>query len=79
LLRSRRLASPLVVADVPSQALKDDVCSLLEVEDADLVPEVLLHIAYEVVSQLDRAEVFRLLSLKEQSLCGFLGEQIRSL
>jgi hypothetical protein len=52
---------------------------LPEVEEDDLATEVLLHVAFKVVSQLDRAEEFRLLSLKEQSLRGFLGEQIRSL
>jgi hypothetical protein len=70
---------PRVVADVPPQALEDEVCSLPEVEEADLAPEVLLHIAYEVVSQLDKAEVLQSLSLEEQSLRSFLGEQIRSL
>jgi hypothetical protein len=59
--------------------LDDEVCSLPEVKEVDLAPEVLLHIAYEVVSQLDRAEVFRSLSLEEQSLHSFLGEQICSL
>jgi hypothetical protein len=59
--------------------LDDEVCSLPEVKEVDLAPEVLLHIAYEVVSQLDRAEVFQSLSLEEQSLHSFLGEQIRSL
>jgi hypothetical protein len=70
---------PQVVADVPPQALDVEVYSLPKVEDAYLAPEVLLHIAYEVVSQLDRVEGFQLLSLKEQSLRGFVGEQICSL
>jgi hypothetical protein len=48
-------------------------------EDEDLTPEVLLHVAYEVVSQLDRVEVYRSLSLEEQSLRNFLVEQIHSL
>jgi hypothetical protein len=55
------------------------VFSLPEVDGEDLGPEVLLHIAYEVVSQLDMVEVFRSLSLEEQSLHDFLGEQICSL
>jgi hypothetical protein len=58
---------------------EDDDCPLLEVEDECLAPEVLLHIAYEVVSQLDRAEESRLLSLDDQSLHDFLVEQIWSL
>jgi hypothetical protein len=49
------------------------------VEDECLTLEVLLHIAYEVVSQLDRAKEFMLLSLNEQSLHNFLEEHIRSL
>jgi hypothetical protein len=48
-------------------------------DDEDLTLEVLLHVAFEVISQLDRAEVFRSLSIKELSLCDFLVEQIRSL
>jgi hypothetical protein len=48
--------------------LEDEVCLLLEVEDECLTHEVLLHIAYEVVSQLDNAEDFRQLSLEEHSL-----------
>jgi hypothetical protein len=47
-------------------------------EDEDLTLEVLLYVAYEMVSQLGRA-VYRLLSLEEQSLCDFLVEQILSL
>jgi hypothetical protein len=39
----------------------------------------LLHIAYEVVSQLDNAEDFRHLSLEELSLQDFLVQQIHSL
>jgi hypothetical protein len=60
-------------------AFEVDDYSLPEEEDADLSPEVLLHVAYEVVSQLDRAKEFRSLSLEEQSLRDFLGEQIHSL
>jgi hypothetical protein len=70
---------PLPVAASPPHASEDDDCSLLEEEDEDLASEVLLHVAYEVVSQLDMAEDFRSLSLEEQSLCGFLVEQIHSL
>jgi hypothetical protein len=69
----------LVAATGSPQAFEGDYCSLPEVEDEDLVPEVLLHVAYEVVTQLDRAEEFRLLSLEEQSLRNFLVEQICSL
>jgi hypothetical protein len=47
-----------------------------EVEDECLTPEVLLHVAYEVVSQLDKAEESMLLSLEEHSLPDFLVEQI---
>jgi hypothetical protein len=47
-------------------------------EDEDLTLEVLLYVAYEMVSQLGRA-VYRLLLLEEQSLCDFLVEQILSL
>jgi hypothetical protein len=61
------------------QAIEDDDCSLPDEEDEDLTPEVLLHVAYEVVSKLDRAKVYRLLSLEEQSLNDFLVEQICSL
>jgi hypothetical protein len=43
-------------------------------DDEDLALEVLLHVAFEVISQLDRAEVFRSLSIKELSLCDFLVE-----
>jgi hypothetical protein len=49
------------------------------VDGEDLTLVVLLHIAYEVVSHLDRAEAFRSLMLEEQSLCSFFGEHIRSL
>jgi hypothetical protein len=78
LLHSRRL-DPLVIVADPPQALDDAVYSLPEVDGKDLALEVLLHIACKVVSQVDRAEVFRSFSLEEQSLCGFLGEQIHSL
>jgi hypothetical protein len=42
-------------------------------------PVVLLHIAYEVISRLDRAEDFRLLEPEEQSLRDFIENQIASL
>jgi hypothetical protein len=48
--------------------LEDEVYPPSEVEDECLTPEVLLHIAYEVVSQLDQAEEFRLLLLEKCSL-----------
>jgi hypothetical protein len=46
------------------------------VEDDCLAPDILLHITYEVVSQLDRAEESKCLSSKEHSLCYFLVEQV---
>jgi hypothetical protein len=51
----------------------------LEEEDENLDLEGLLHVAYEVVSQLVRAKEFRSLSLEEQSLHDFTVEQICSL
>jgi hypothetical protein len=48
--------------------LEDEVYPPSEVEDECLTPEVLLHIAYEVVSQLDQAEEFMLLLLEKCSL-----------
>jgi hypothetical protein len=55
------------------------ICSQPVVEDEYLLPEVRLHIAFEVVSQLDKAEDARWLSPKELSFCDFLVEQISSL
>jgi archaellum component FlaC len=49
------------------------------VEDEYLSLEAQLDITFEVVSQLDEAEVFRSLSPEELSLRVFLIEQIRSL
>jgi hypothetical protein len=49
------------------------------VHDECLTLEVLLHIAFEVISQLDKAEESRWLSPEEFSLCDFLVQQIRSL
>jgi hypothetical protein len=49
------------------------------VQDECLTLEVLLHIAFEVISQLDKAEESRWLSPEEFSLCDFLVQQIRSL
>jgi hypothetical protein len=78
----------LVTTAGSPQAFEDDDCSLPDEEDEDLAPEeenedltleVLLHVAYEVVSKLDRVEEFRSLSLEEQSLRDFLVEQICSL
>jgi hypothetical protein len=54
-------------------------CSQPEVEDEYLSPEMRLHIAFEVVSQLDKAKNFRWLPLEELSFRDFLVEQIRSL
>jgi hypothetical protein len=48
-------------------------------EDEYLSLEVWLHIAFEVIFQLDKAEDFRWLSLEDLCLCDFLVEQIRSL
>jgi hypothetical protein len=50
-----------------------------EVEDECLTPEVRLHIALEVVTQLDKAEDFIRLSSEKLSLREFLVEQISSL
>jgi hypothetical protein len=58
---------------------KDEFSALPELEDERLSPEVLLHIAYEVVSQLDRAEEFRTLSPDKEDLHDFLEDQIVSL
>jgi hypothetical protein len=49
------------------------------VEDECLTPEVLLHIAFEVVSQLDKAEESGWLSPEEHSLHDFVVDQMRSL
>jgi hypothetical protein len=49
------------------------------VEDKCLTPEVLLHIANEVVSQLDRAKESKWLSPEEHSLHDFLVEHVGSL
>jgi hypothetical protein len=59
--------------------LEDDLCSPRELEDEHPSPVVLLHIANEVVSQLVRAEDFRLLSPKKESLRDFLVDKITSL
>jgi hypothetical protein len=58
---------------------EDEVYLLPKDEDECLTPEILLHIAYEVVSQLDNAEEFRQFSLNELSLGDFLVEQIHIL
>jgi hypothetical protein len=68
-----------VVSTVPSPVLENEACLLPEEEDECLAIEILLHIAYEVVSQLDNAEDFIQLSLEEHSLRYFLVEQIHSL
>jgi hypothetical protein len=48
-------------------------------DDECLVPEVLLHIAFTVISQLSKSEEYRLLSPKELSLRDFLVDQFRLL
>jgi hypothetical protein len=53
---------------------EDELCSLPELEDEHPSSEVLLYISYEVVSQLDGAEDYRLLSPEEQSLRYFLKD-----
>jgi hypothetical protein len=59
--------------------IQDEVCLPPQEEDECLSPDVLLHIAYDVVSQLDNAADFWQLSLEELSLQDFLVEQIDSL
>jgi hypothetical protein len=44
---------------VSSTMIEDEVCLPPEEEDECLTPDVLLHIAYEVVSQLDNVADFR--------------------
>jgi hypothetical protein len=58
--------------------LEDDLCSPPELEDERPSSVVLLHIVYEVASQLDKAEDFRLLPPEEESLRDFLVDQITS-
>jgi hypothetical protein len=48
-------------------------------DDECLVPEVLLHIAFTVISQLSKSEEYRLLSPEELSLRDFLVDQFRLL
>jgi hypothetical protein len=48
-------------------------------DDECLTSEVLHHIAFEVISQLDKVEEYRWLLPKELSLRNFLVEKIRSL
>jgi hypothetical protein len=61
------------VSNVPLPMLEGEVCLPPEEEDECLTPKVLLHIVYEVVSQLENTEDFRQLSLKELSLCDILA------
>jgi hypothetical protein len=68
-----------LVEQMPLAIAEDELCSPPDLNDEHLCPEVLLHIAYEVVSELDMAEEFRLLSLDENDLCNFLEDQITSL
>jgi hypothetical protein len=53
----------LTQVPLPSQPVVEDEC---------LTPEILLHIAFEVTSQLDKAEESRWLSPEEFSLRDFL-------
>jgi hypothetical protein len=71
-------AFPEMSADLLS-VFEDEVYLPPKDEDECLTPEILLHIAYEVVSQLDNAEEFRQFSLDELSLGDFLVEQIHIL
>jgi hypothetical protein len=66
------------VSTVHTPVLEDEVCLPPDEEDECLTPEVLLHIAYEVVSQLYNTEDFSQLLLEECSLQDFLVEQIHS-
>jgi hypothetical protein len=76
----RHVAAFPEVATAPSLVLEDEACLPPQEEDEYLTPKVLLHIAYEVVSQLDNDEDFRQLSLEELSLIhDFLVAQIHSL
>jgi hypothetical protein len=59
--------------------IEDEVCLPPQEEDECLTPAVLLHIAYEVVSQLDNAADFRQLLLEKLSLRDFLVELMDSL
>jgi hypothetical protein len=70
-----KLASPSL--DCPS--FVDELCSPPKLEYECPSSEVLLHIAYEVVSQLDRALEFIRLSPEEHSLRDFLEDHITSL
>jgi hypothetical protein len=73
-------AAPVGLVDQVPLAISDvELCSPLDLDGEHLSPEVLLHIAYEVVSQFDRAEVFCLLSSNELDLRDFLEDQIESL
>jgi hypothetical protein len=59
--------------------IEDEVCLPPQEEDECLTPAVLLHIAYEVVSQLDNAADFRQLLLEKLSFRDFLVELMDSL
>jgi hypothetical protein len=76
----RHVATFPEVATAPSPMLEDEACLPPQEEDEYLTPKVLLHIAYEVVPQLDNAKDFRWLSREELSLIhDFLVAQIYSL
>jgi hypothetical protein len=73
------LAPVGLVEQTPLGVCEDLLCSPPDLDDENLSPDVLLHIAYEVVSQLDRAEDFQLLSPDEHDLRDFVEDQIMSL
>jgi hypothetical protein len=74
------VAAPVgLVMQTPLAISEDELYSLPKLDDERLSPEVLLHIAYEVVSRLDRVEEFCLLSPDEQDLHYFLKDHIASL
>jgi hypothetical protein len=68
-----------MVEQAPPAISEDELCSLPDLGDERLSPKVLLHNAYEVVSQLERAEEFHSLSSNEIELRDFLKDQIVSL
>jgi hypothetical protein len=73
-------AAPVgMVEQAPPAISEDELCSLPDLGDERLSPKVLLHNAYEVVSQLERAEEFHSLSSNELELRDFLKDPIVSL
>jgi hypothetical protein len=79
--RFGQVPEPVLLQSLSSHlaSTEGEVCFPPEVEDDCLSPEVLLHIAYEVVSQLGRAEEFKQLLPEGLSLHNFLREQICTL